>query len=54
MDIENNYEQELIFQIKVEDKEQKQNHKQKKVVKMASENLKKLVMSRLDGKTGEC
>ena len=54
MDIENKYEQELVFQIEVEDKKEKQSHKQKKVVKLASENLKKMVMDRLDGKTGEC
>ncbi|MDD4027206.1 MAG: hypothetical protein PHO75_03375 [Candidatus Shapirobacteria bacterium] len=54
MDIENNYEQELVFQVKVENKEDKQNYKQKKVVKMASKNFRKLVMSRIEGKTGEC
>ena len=54
MDIENNYEQELVFQIEFKNSEEKQNHKQKKVIKLASENLKKMVMSRIDGKTGEC
>jgi hypothetical protein len=54
MDIENNYEQELVFQIEVENKKEKQSHKQKRVVKLASENLKKMVIDRLEGKTGEC
>ena len=30
MDIENNYEQELVFQIEPKNKEDKQTHKQKK------------------------
>jgi len=54
MDIENNYEQELVFQIEPKNKEDKQTHKQKKVIKLASENMKKMVMDRLEGKTGEC
>ena len=54
MDIENKYEQELVFQIEVEDKTEKQNHKQKKVIKLASENLRKIMMDRLEKKTGEC
>lgn len=54
MDIQKEYEQELIFQIEVENKKEKQSHKQKKVVKMASENLKKMMIDRLTGKTGEC
>jgi len=54
MDIENNYEQELFFQIEMEDKKEKQNHKQKKVIKAATQNLVKLVLDRLEGKTGDC
>jgi len=54
MDIENKYKQDLIFRIEVENQEEKQKIKKKKVVKMASENLKKLVEIRLNGKTGEC
>ncbi len=54
MDIENNYEQELVFQIEPKDKEEKHGYKQKKVIKLASENLKRMVIDRLNGKTGEC
>lgn len=54
MDIENKYEQELFFQIEPKNKGEGQKTKQKKVVKLASENLTKMVMDRLDGKTGEC
>ena len=54
MDIENNYEQKLVFKIEVVDREEKQKIKKKRVVKLASENLKKLVESRLNGRTGEC
>lgn len=54
MDIENKYEQELVFQIELENKKEKQNHKQKRVVKLATENLKKMMIDRLQGKTGEC
>jgi hypothetical protein len=54
MDIQNEYEQELVFQIESKNKEEKQNKKQKKVIKLASENFKKMVIDRLDGKTGEC
>jgi len=54
MDMENNYEQELVFSIESKDKEEKRKHKQKRVFKMASENLRQLVIDRLDGRTGEC
>lgn len=54
MDIENNYEQKLVFKIEPDNQEEKQKIKKKKVVKLASENLKKLVESRLNGRTGEC
>jgi hypothetical protein len=54
MDIQNEYEQELVFQIETKDKKEKQIHKQKKVLKLASENLKKMVIDKLGGKTGEC
>lgn len=54
MDIQNEFEQELVFKIEAENKEEKHKHKQKKVFKLASENLVKLVIDRLDGKTGEC
>ena len=54
MDIQKEIEQELFFRLEVENKKEKQSHKQKKVIKLASENLKKMVMDRLEGKTGEC
>jgi hypothetical protein len=54
MDIENKYEQELFFRIEVEDKKEKQVHKQRKVIKVAKENLTKMVLDRLEGKTGDC
>lgn len=54
MDIENNYEQELIFKIKIENKTNSQNKKEKKVVKMAVEQSKKLMLDRINGRTGDC
>lgn len=54
MDIQNEYEQELVFQIESDDKKEKQTKKQKRVVKLASENLKKMVIDKLSGRTGEC
>ena len=48
MDIENNYEQELVFKI------EKQNKKEKKVVKLATEQSKRLMMDRINGRTGDC
>lgn len=52
MDIENKYEQELIFQIELKNKTKLIN--QKKIIKMARENLKKMMMSKMDGKNGDC
>lgn len=54
MDIQNEYEQELVFQIESDDKKEKQTKKQKRVVKLAAENLKKMVIDKLSGRTGEC
>lgn len=54
MDIQNKFEQELVFKIEIKDQEEKQKSKKKRVIKLASENLKKLVEIRLNGKTGEC
>lgn len=54
MDIQNEFEQELVFKIEVKNQVEKQKSKKKRVIKLASENLKKLVESRLNGKTGEC
>lgn len=54
MDIQNKFEQELFFQIETENTDKKQNRKQNKVIKLAEVNLKKIVMDKLEGKTGEC
>lgn len=54
MDIENKIEQELVFKIEIKNQDSKQKVKRKRVIKLASENLKKLVTDRLGGKTGEC
>jgi hypothetical protein len=54
MDIENKIEQELVFKIEVETQNRKQKVKKRRVIKVASENLKKMVIDRLGGKTGEC
>ena len=53
MDIKNKIEQELVFKIEIKNKQEKR-VKQKGVVRLASENLKKMIIDRLDGKTGEC
>lgn len=47
-------ENELVFSIEVKDLDKKQKTRQKRVVKIATENLAKMVIDRLDGKTGEC
>jgi len=54
MDIQNEYEQELFFQIEIDGKKEKENNKQRKVFKLASKNLRKLAVDRLNGKVGEC
>jgi len=54
MNFQNEIEQELVFKIEVKKTEGKSNGKQRRVIKLASENLKKLVSDRLDGKTGDC
>ncbi len=52
MDIQKEIEQELVFKIEIKNKEKR--IRQRKVVKLASENLKKMTIDRLNGKTGEC
>ena len=52
MDIQKEIEQELVFKIEIKNKEKR--IKQRRVVKLASENLKKMTIDRLNGKTGEC
>ncbi len=50
MNIENMIEQELVFKVEIKNKK----NNQKKVVKVAGENLTKMMMDRLTGRTGEC
>ena len=52
MDIQKEIEQELVFKIEIKNKEKR--IRQRKVVKLAAENLKKMTIDRLNGKTGEC
>lgn len=47
-------EQELIFKIEVKNQNKTIKTKKKKVIKLAQENLAKMVIDRLDGKTGDC
>jgi len=54
MDIQKEFEKELVFKIEIKNQNSKQKVKKKSVIKLASENLKKLVADRLGGKTGEC
>ena len=54
MDYQNEFEQELVFQVEIKNKKETRSVKQKKVVKMAEENLKKMVIDRLSDRTGEC
>lgn len=54
MDFQNKFETELVFKVELKDKEEKQTSKQKKVTKMASINLKKMVIDKLNGRTGDC
>jgi hypothetical protein len=55
MDKINNLDQELIFQIEFgTDENTKTQKKTKKVIKLAEKNLRKMLLNRLNGKTGEC
>jgi hypothetical protein len=54
MDIQNKIEQELVFKIEIKDQYKKIKIRQRKVIKTAEENMVKMAMDRLDGKTGEC
>jgi hypothetical protein len=53
MDIENNYK-ETLFQIEPENKKESKVFKNKKIMKVAKENLLKLTLDRLNGRSGEC
>ena len=54
MNYKNEIEQELVFQVEIKDNKEKQTVKHKKVIKIASENVKKLMKYKLNGRTGEC
>jgi hypothetical protein len=54
MKIGNNYEADLVFQVETENKKENKTVKTKKILKLAKENLNKLVFDRINGKTGEC
>jgi hypothetical protein len=54
MDIENNYEQELIFKIEIKNDKEKKLMVRKKIDNLTSKNLKKFILCKLDGKTGNC
>ncbi len=54
MDINQEFEQELVFQVEPENKKSNKEVKTKKITKIATENLKKLVLDRLNERTGEC
>lgn len=54
MDIKQEYEQELTFQVEPENKKNNKDNKSKAIMKLASKNLKKIMMLRLSNKIGEC
>ena len=54
MDIQNEYEQELIFKVESEDNKIERKNKKKGIIKKATDNLSKMMMDRLEGRTGEC
>lgn len=54
MDIQKEYEQELIFQIELEDSKMEKKIKKKGIIRKAGENLTKMMMDRLNSRTGEC
>lgn len=53
MDIETKTEKEVIFQIEFEDTD-KHIRKQKKTIIRLRENLKKITLARISGRSGEC
>lgn len=54
MDIQKEYEQELIFQIESSDNKEEKKAKRKGIIRKASENLNKMMIDRIKGRTGEC
>lgn len=54
MDIQKEYEQELIFQIESENNKLEKKNKKKGIIRKAGENLTKMMMDRLNGRTGDC
>jgi len=51
---DNKNNQEIKFQIEMELFETKSQLGSRKTIKLAEKNLKKMLLSRIDGRTGEC
>jgi len=49
-----NLNQELIFKIEISPTRMVEQYRSKRTVKSAERNLKKMLLNRIDGKTGEC
>lgn len=50
----NKNNQEIKFQIEIETLEIDRQIGSRKTIKLAEKNLKKMLLNRIDGKTGEC
>lgn len=50
----NNDNQEIKFQIEMDFMEIERQVRPKKTIKLAEKNLKKMLINRIEGKTGEC
>jgi len=54
MDFKNEYEKELFFKIEPKNKKNSKGVKRKKIIKATKENLLRLTLDRLNGRSGEC
>lgn len=54
MDIENKFEIESIFSVDLENKKKDKIIKTKKILKNASENMRKMAMDKMMKKMGDC
>lgn len=54
MNIKQEYEQELMFQVEPENKKSNEELRTRKIIRIATKNLKKLTLDRLRNRTGEC
>lgn len=52
--MKDNKNEEIKFQIEMELFEARTQNNSKKTIKLAEKNLKKMILNRIDGKTGEC